>query len=76
MKAILEFTLPEDQPEFNTAIKGSDWKHVCWEMDQLLRKHIKYNEDLSEDARGILEYVREEFNGFMIENNVDLYEAE
>ena len=76
MKAILEFTLPEDQPEFNIAIKGSDWKHVCWEMDQLLRKHIKYNEDLSEDARGILEYVREEFNGFMIENNVDLYEAE
>ena len=76
MKAILEFNLPEDQPEFNTAIKGSDWKHVCWEMDQLLRKHIKYNEDLSEDARGILEYVREEFNGFMIENNVDLYEAE
>jgi hypothetical protein len=45
-------------------------------MDQLLRKHIKYNEDLSEDARGILEYVREEFNGFMIENNVDLYAAE
>ena len=76
MKAILEFTLPEDQPEFNTAIKGSDWKHVCWEMDQLLRKHIIYDDDLSEDARGILEYVREEFNGFMIENNVDLYEAE
>ena len=76
MKAILEFTLPEDQPEFNTAIKGSDWKHVCWEMDQLLRKHIKYNEDLSEDARGILEYVREEFNGFMIDNNVDLYSVE
>jgi len=76
MKAILEFSLPEDQPEFNNAIKGGDWKHVCWEMDQLLRKHIKYNEDLSEDARGILEYVREEFNGFMIENNVDLYAAE
>jgi hypothetical protein len=76
MKAILEFNLPEDQPEFNNAIKGGDWKHVCWEMDQLLRKHIKYNEDLSEDARGILEYVREEFNGFMVENNVDLYAAE
>jgi hypothetical protein len=76
MKATLEFNLPEDQPEFNTALQGSDWKHVCWEMDQLLRKHIKYDDDLSEDARGILEYVREEFNGFMIENNVDLYAAE
>ena len=76
MEAILKFTLPEDQPEFNTALQGGDWKHVCWEMDQLLRKHIKYNEDLSEDARGILEYVREEFNAFMIDNNVDLYAAE
>jgi hypothetical protein len=76
MKAILEFNLPEDQPEFNTAIKGSDWKHVCWEMDQLLRKHIKYDDNLSEDARGILEYIRGEFNAFMIDNNVDLYEAE
>ena len=55
MKAILEFNLPEDQPEFNNAIKGGDWKHVCWQMDQLLRKHLKYDDDLSEDARGILE---------------------
>lgn len=76
MKAILEFNLPEDQPEFNNAIKGGDWKHVCWQMDQLLRKHLKYDDDLSEDARGILEYVREEFNGFMIDNNVDLYSVE
>ena len=76
MKAILEFNLPEDQPEFNNAIKGGDWKHVCWQMDQLLRKHLKYDDDLSEDARGILEYVREEFNGFMIDNNVDLYNVE
>ena len=76
MKAILEFNLPEDQPEFNNAIKGGDWKHACWQMDQLLRKHLKYDDDLSEDARGILEYVREEFNGFMIDNNVDLYSVE
>ena len=76
MKAILEFNLPEERVEFNNTIKGSDWKHVCWEMDQLLRKHIKYDDDLSEDARRILEYVRDEFNGFMFENNLDLYEAE
>ena len=76
MKAILEFNLPEDKVDFDLALQGSDWKHVCWEMDQLLRKHIKYNEDLSEDARGILEYVRDEFHQFMIDNNVDLYAAE
>ena len=49
MKAILEFNLPEDQPEFNNAIKGGDWKHVCWQMDQYLRKRVKYDESLSEE---------------------------
>jgi hypothetical protein len=34
MKAILEFNLPEDKVDFNLAVKGSDWWHVCWKMDQ------------------------------------------
>ena len=76
MKAILEFNLPEDQPEFNTAIKGSDWKHVCWQMDQYLRKHIKYDESLSKEQLRVYEGVREEFNRFMVESNLDLYEVE
>jgi len=76
MKAILEFNLPEDQPEFNNAIKGGDWKHVCWEMDQYLRKRIKYDESLSEEQLRVYEGVREELYGFMVENKVDLYEVE
>ena len=76
MKAILEFNLPEDQPEFNNAIKGGDWKHVCWQIDQYLRKEIKYNDDNSDYKTKVLEEVRDELYGFMNENNVDLYEAE
>ena len=76
MKATLEFNLPEDQPEFNNAIKGGDWKHVCWQMDQYLRKHIKYDESLSEEQLRVYEGVREELYGFMVENKVDLYEVE
>jgi hypothetical protein len=76
MKAILEFQLPEDQPEFNNAIKGGDWKHVCWQMDQYLRKRIKYDESLSEEQLRVYEGVREELYGFMNENKVDLYEVE
>lgn len=76
MKAILEFNLPEDQPEFNNAIKGGDWKNVCWQMDQLLRKEIKYNDSLSEEQLRVYEGVREELYGFMNENSVDLYEVE
>ena len=77
MKAILEFNLPEDQPEFNTALQGSDWKHVCWQMDQLLRTNTKYApDDANEEVLVALQKVRDELYRFMIENNVDLYTAE
>ena len=76
MKAILEFQLPEDQSEFNNAIKGGDWKHVCWQMDQYLRKELKYNDDRSLEELNLLQKVRDELYGFMSENNVDLYEVE
>ena len=76
MKAILEFNLPEDKVDFDLALQGSDWKHVCWEMDQLLRKHLKYDGDLKEDEVKMLQYVRDEFHRFMVESNLDLYAAE
>jgi hypothetical protein len=76
-KAILEFNLPEDQPEFNNAIKGGDWKHVCWEMDQYLRRNTKYaSDDTNEEALQALKNAREFLNNLMVDNNVDLYEVE
>ena len=77
MKATLEFNLPEDQPEFNNAIKGGDWKHVCWEMDQYLRRNTKYaSDDTNEEALQALKNAREFLNNLMVDNNVDLYEVE
>ena len=77
MKAILEFNLPEDQPEFNNAIKGGDWKHVCWQMDQYLRRNTKYTpDDTNEEVLQALENAREFLNNLMVDNNVDLYSVE
>ena len=76
MEATLKFNLPEEQPEFNTAIKGGNWKRVCWQMEQYLRREIKYSDSLSEEQLRVYEGVREELYGFMNENNVDLYEVE
>ena len=77
MKAILEFNLPEDQSEFNNAIKGGDWKHVCWKMEQYLRAQIKYAPDeMSQEKYDALEEVREEFNSIMNQQDVDLYSTE
>ena len=76
MKAILEFNLPEDKVDFDLALQGSDWKHVCWEMDQYLRKRVKYDEGLTEEQLEVYEDMRGEFWRMMKENNVDLYAAE
>ena len=76
MKATLEFNLPEDKSDFNLAIKGSDWWHVCWQMDQYLRKRVKYDEGLTEEQLEVYEDLRGEFWKFMKDNNVDLYAAE
>ena len=76
MKAILEFNLPEDKVDFDLALQGSDWKHVCWEMDQLLRKELKYSDDKSFEELKLLQEVRDGFHRFMVENNVDLYSVE
>ena len=72
MKAILEFNLPEDQPEFNNAIKGGDWKHVCWEMDQWLRVQYKYmpDDEYSKDKYETFEKCREQLREIMFENGL------
>ena len=73
MKAILEFNLPEEQYEFNNAIKGGDWKHVCWDMDQWLRGQIKHAPDtMSDDTYKAFEECREKLRELINEYNLDL----
>jgi len=70
MKTILEFNLPEDQEEFNNAIKASDMSVIIWKMDQWLRGKIKHgSEEVSKDTyeaykecRNILINLKQEFN--------------
>jgi|TARA_Y100000034_G_scaffold90905_1_gene109571 hypothetical protein len=57
MKAILEFELPEDKENFNTASRGMDWALVVWDMDQMMHKKIKYSE-LTDDTRKEIENLR------------------
>ena len=56
MKAILEFELPEDKENFDASAKGMDWAIVAWDLDQLLRKKLKYG-DLLPNTRAELEAV-------------------
>jgi hypothetical protein len=58
MKAILEFNLPADEEQFDAANRGMDWALVAWDLDQLLRNKLKYEEHVT-DTRKTLEEVRE-----------------
>ena len=55
MKAILEFGLPEDKEEFDTASRGMDWALLVLDIDQFIRNKIKYEQDRD----GILQLVRD-----------------
>lgn len=42
MRAVLEFRLPEEREEFETASDGWKWRSAVWDFDQMLREKIKY----------------------------------
>ena len=70
MKAILEFNLPEDKEEFDVASKGMDWALVAWDIDQLLRKKLKYEEHV-EDTRKTLMEIRKILNDMLVDKGLN-----
>ena len=69
MKAILEFELPADKENFDTSAKGMDWAIVAWDLDQLLRKMLKYGHEYK-DADTALQQVRDALNEMMIDRGL------
>lgn len=60
MKAVLEFSLPEEQAEFNAAVHASDALYVINQINERMRQILKYEEhpdvvyDIVEKLRGDL----------------------
>ena len=42
MKATLEFDLPEEQYEFDSAVNGCQWHNLVSDLDEKLRQDIKH----------------------------------
>lgn len=72
MKAILEFNLPEDNEEFNRAVKAADYYVCLFDLFQYLKREMKYNEQLSDIERSTFERIREEFNEILTENGIEI----
>jgi hypothetical protein len=72
MKATLTFNLPEDNEEFNRAVKSADYYVCLFDFNQFIRRELKYNEQLSDIERSIFETIKEEFNGILTENGIEI----
>ena len=72
MKATLTFNLPEDNEEFNRAVKSADYYVCLFDLFQYLRREIKYNEQLSDIERDTFERILEEFNEILTENGIEI----
>lgn len=71
-KGILEFNLPEERDDFETAQNGWKYKSVLHEFDQDLRRRIKYDTCPPEEKK-LLEKLRAQLNEDLKDNGIDLY---
>lgn len=67
MKAALFFRLPEDQEDFKNACLGAAYKAALDNMDEYLRKRLKYEDGLSDEVREALRAARGELFDHMQE---------
>ena len=75
MRARLDVDLPEEQSEFNLAVKASKLYSVLWELDSYLRAKTKYALDTDIDIEiQTYDKVRTWLHNELSGHNIDLYE--
>lgn len=58
-KVTIEYDTVEEAEDIQNAINGWKWKAAMWDLDQMLRGYVKYDENLSEDKYDAFVKVRE-----------------
>ena len=71
MKAILEFNLPEDQSDFDLAVKAPDMRIALDGIRQYLRGKVKY-EEMPADKWELCDEIYQEFYRLLEQNNIKL----
>jgi len=56
--AILKFSLPDEQAEFDAARLGSEAMQTLWQIDQTCRSLLKHGQPTAEERR-LAEQIRE-----------------
>jgi hypothetical protein len=71
MKAILEFNIPEDNEEFNLAVKASAMSVVIWGINSKLRGILKYDENISDETYKMVEEIKTHLFELINENDLN-----
>jgi hypothetical protein len=71
MKAILEFNLPQDQEEFDMAIKGREMAYALNDIRNYLRSRVKY-EEMPAEKWETCDEIYQEFFRLLEQNNIKL----
>jgi hypothetical protein len=71
MIAKFEFSLPEDQHEYEVMSQASKMQSFLWDFSQQLRSWQKYHHDFK-DANDALNKIREEFYRLVNENEINI----
>jgi len=58
-KVTIEFDTVEEAEDIQNALNGYKWKLAMWDLDQMLRGYVKYDDNLSEDKYDAYVKVRE-----------------
>ena len=55
----LKFSLPDEEVEFDSAIRGADYRRVLEDLSNELRSKVKYGVNISNAERKVFDEVRE-----------------
>lgn len=70
MKATLHFDLLEESFEHQCAINGIVFRRAIAEFQEYMRQQYKYDENLTEEQKQIVQHLREYLQNILMENGV------
>jgi hypothetical protein len=72
MKVIIEFSDEDAASDAQVALDGWKYRSVIWELDQHLRKELKYNEKLSSEVDKAYEELRDKIHELLSDSNLTI----
>jgi len=73
MKVTLEFELPDEQSDFDSAMNGYKWELAVWDMNQYLRSVTKYAPDeTSAEVVEALDKARDKLFNILNDYNLEI----